>query len=46
LSTDYRPVVELVFKDKRSSKESMTVDIEDFIAVKGLEALKTINTEG
>jgi topoisomerase-4 subunit A len=40
VSTDYRPVVELVFKDKRSSKES-TVDIEDFIAVKGFKALET-----
>jgi topoisomerase-4 subunit A len=35
VSTDYRPVAELIFpKNKRSSKETMTVDIESFIAVK------------
>lgn len=40
VSTDYRPVVELVFpKIKGVQKESMTVDIEDFIAVKGFKAL-------
>jgi topoisomerase-4 subunit A len=40
VSTDYRPVVELVFpKIKGLQKESMTVDIEDFIAVKGFKAL-------
>ncbi|NGY38073.1 DNA gyrase/topoisomerase IV subunit A [Flavobacterium sp. XN-5] len=40
VSTDYRPVVELVFpKIKGVQKESITVDIEDFIAVKGFKAL-------
>ncbi|UFH35282.1 DNA gyrase/topoisomerase IV subunit A [Flavobacterium acetivorans] len=40
VSTDYRPVVELVFpKVKGVQKESVTVDIEDFIAVKGFKAL-------
>ncbi|TDE04017.1 DNA gyrase/topoisomerase IV subunit A [Flavobacterium hiemivividum] len=40
VSTDYRPVVELVFpKIKGVQKDSVTVDIEDFIAVKGFKAL-------
>ena len=40
VSTDYRPLVELVFpKIKGVQKEAITVDIEDFIAVKGLKAL-------
>ncbi|MEZ7500312.1 DNA gyrase/topoisomerase IV subunit A [Flavobacterium sp. Arc3] len=40
VSTDYRPVVELVFpKIKGVQKEAITVDIEDFIAVKGFKAL-------
>jgi topoisomerase-4 subunit A len=40
VSTDYRPLVELVFpKVKGVQKEAITVDIEDFIAVKGLKAL-------
>jgi topoisomerase IV subunit A len=40
VSTDYRPVAELVFtKVKGVQKENMTVDIEAFIAVKGLKAL-------
>jgi topoisomerase-4 subunit A len=40
VSTDYRPVVELIFsKIKGVQKEPMTVDIEDFIAVKGFKAL-------
>ncbi|PRZ27846.1 DNA gyrase/topoisomerase IV subunit A [Flavobacterium granuli] len=40
VSTDYRPVVELVFpKVKGVQKESITVDVEDFIAVKGFKAL-------
>ena len=40
VSTDYRPVAELVFtKVKGVQKENQTVDIEDFIAVKGLKAL-------
>jgi len=40
VSTDYRPVVELVFpKIKGVQKESITVDVESFIAVKGFKAL-------
>ncbi|PKH67451.1 DNA topoisomerase IV [Flavobacterium sp. ALD4] len=40
VSTDYRPVVELVFpKIKGVQKEAITVDIEAFIAVKGFKAL-------
>jgi topoisomerase-4 subunit A len=40
VSTDYRPVAELVFaKVKGIQKEIMTVDIESFIALKGFKAL-------
>nr|WP_315165845.1 DNA gyrase/topoisomerase IV subunit A [uncultured Flavobacterium sp.] len=40
VSTDYRPVAELVFtKIKGVQKENMVVDIESFIAVKGFKAL-------
>ena len=40
VATDYRPVAELVFtKVKGVQKENMVVDIESFIAVKGLKAL-------
>jgi len=40
VSTDYRPVAELIFpKIKGVQKESMTIDIEDFIAVKGFKAM-------
>ena len=40
VSTDYRPVAELIFpKIKGVQKESVTIDIEDFIAVKGFKAL-------
>jgi topoisomerase-4 subunit A len=40
VSTDYRPMAELVFtKVKGVQKESQTVDIESFIAVKGFKAL-------
>lgn len=40
VSTDYRPVAELVFnKIKGVQKENLTVDIESFITVKGLRAL-------
>jgi topoisomerase-4 subunit A len=40
VSTDYRPVGELVFaKVKGVQKENQTVDIENFIAVKGFKAL-------
>lgn len=40
VSTDYRPVVEVVFsKVKGIQKESIEVDIEQFITVKGIKAL-------
>ncbi|UQD56453.1 DNA gyrase/topoisomerase IV subunit A [Flavobacterium sp. K5-23] len=40
ISTDYRPVAELIFpKIKGVQKESVTIDIESFIAVKGFKAL-------
>ncbi len=40
VSTDYRPMVELVFpKIKGVQKESITIDVENFIAVKGFKAL-------
>ena len=40
VSTDYRPVAELIFpKIKGVQKETMTVDIESFIAVKGFKAM-------
>lgn len=41
VSTDYRPVVEMVFYKERNKdqKPNETVDIEDFIAVKGISAL-------
>jgi len=40
VSTDYRPVAELVFtKVKGVQKDNMTVDIESFIALKGFKAL-------
>ena len=40
VSTDYRPVAELVFtKVKGVQKENQTVDIESFITVKGFRAL-------
>jgi topoisomerase-4 subunit A len=40
VSTDYRPLAELVFtKVKGVQKENQTVDIESFIAVKGMKAL-------
>ena len=40
VSTEYRPVAELIFpKIKGVQKESMTVDIESFIAVKGFKAM-------
>jgi topoisomerase IV subunit A len=40
VSTDYRPVAELIFtKVKGVQKENMTVDIENFISLKGLKAL-------
>ncbi len=40
VATDYRPVAELVFtKVKGIQKENQTVDLESFIAVKGMKAL-------
>jgi topoisomerase IV subunit A len=40
VSTDYRPVAEIVFaKVKGNQKPNLTVDIESFIAVKGIKAL-------
>ena len=40
VSTEYRPVAELIFpKIKGVQKETMTVDIESFIAVKGFKAM-------
>ncbi|MFV8270170.1 DNA gyrase/topoisomerase IV subunit A [Flavobacterium sp. GT2N3] len=40
VSTDYRPVAELIFtKVKGVQKETITVDIEAFITVKGFKAL-------
>ncbi|MCW4470131.1 DNA gyrase/topoisomerase IV subunit A [Flavobacterium sp. MFBS3-15] len=40
VSTDYRPVAEVVFaKVKGVQKETLTVDLENFIAVKGIKAL-------
>ena len=40
VSTDYRPVAELVFpKIKGIQKESQTIDVEAFIAIKGFKAI-------
>ena len=40
VSTDYRPVAEVIFaKIKGVQKETITVDLENFIAVKGIKAL-------
>ena len=41
VSTDYRPVVEMVFYKERNKdqKPNETVDIEDFISIKGINAL-------
>lgn len=40
VSTDYRPVAEVVFaKVKGVQKETITVDMENFITVKGIKAL-------
>lgn len=40
VSTDYRPVAEVVFaKVKGVQKETISVDLEQFIAVKGIKAL-------
>lgn len=40
VSTDYRPVAEVIFaKVKGVQKENQTIDLESFIAVKGIKAL-------
>lgn len=40
VSTDYRPVAEVVFaKVKGVQKENQTIDLESFIAVKGIKAI-------
>jgi topoisomerase-4 subunit A len=40
VSTDYRPVAEVVFtKVKGIQKDNLVVELEDFIAVKGIKAL-------
>ncbi len=40
VSTDWRPVAEVVFaKVKGNQKENQTIDLEQFIAVKGIKAL-------
>ena len=54
VSADWRPMAEVVFtKEKGKEKENLTVNLEEFISVKGIKALgnqlttdkvKTINT--
>lgn len=40
VSTDYRPMAEVIFaKNKGIQKENLTVNLEEFIAVKGIKAL-------
>ena len=40
VSTDYRPVAEIIFpKIKGVQKDTLTIDMENFIAVKGIKAL-------
>jgi topoisomerase IV subunit A len=40
VSTDWRPVAEIIFaKNKGVQKENQTVDMEQFIAVKGIKAI-------
>ncbi|WP_340063101.1 DNA gyrase/topoisomerase IV subunit A [Ascidiimonas aurantiaca] len=41
VTTDWRPVVEVVFAKQRGKplKEPMTINLEDFISVKGIKAL-------
>ncbi|MBC7523139.1 MAG: DNA gyrase/topoisomerase IV subunit A [Flavobacterium sp.] len=40
VSTDWRPVVEIVFaKVKGVQKENQTINLEDFIAIKGIKAI-------
>jgi topoisomerase-4 subunit A len=46
VSTDYRPVAELVFCKKRSTKkENQVVDVEAFIAVKGFKAQNQLTAD-
>lgn len=45
VSTDYRPVAEVVFaRVKGVQKETLTVDLENFIAVKGIKAQGNVLT--
>ncbi|TRW25694.1 DNA gyrase/topoisomerase IV subunit A [Flavobacterium zepuense] len=45
VSTDYRPLAEVVFaKVKGIQKENLTVDLENFIAVKGIKAIGNVLT--
>ncbi len=40
VSTDWRPVAEIIFsKNKGVQKENQTIDLEQFIAVKGIKAI-------
>lgn len=45
VSTDYRPVAEVIFaRVKGVQKETLTVDLENFIAVKGIKAQGNVLT--
>ncbi|MGY8916040.1 MAG: DNA gyrase/topoisomerase IV subunit A, partial [Flavobacteriales bacterium] len=46
ISTDWRPVVEVEFNKPRGkdAKPNQTIDLEDFIAVKGIKALGNVLT--
>ena len=46
ISTDWRPVVEIEFTKPRGkdAKPNQTIDLEDFIAVKGIKALGNVLT--
>ena len=45
VATDYRPVAEVVFaKVKGVQKETMVIDMENYIAVKGIKALGNVLT--
>ena len=40
ISTDWRPQVEIVYyKEKGKERNTQTVNLEDFIAIKGIKAL-------
>jgi topoisomerase-4 subunit A len=46
VSTDYRPMAEVVFaKNKGIQKENLTVNLEEFIAVKGINLLEPLPFE-